>query len=69
VVRVVEIQAAGKTFLLATSRLDLPAEMVGLIYRYRWQIEVFFKWFKMNPGLPPLAGGVPRGVALQLYAL
>jgi hypothetical protein len=39
----VEIQAADKTFLLVTCRLDLPAEIVGLIYRYRWQIEIFFR--------------------------
>ena len=25
---------------------DLPADMVGLLYRYRWQVELFFKWFK-----------------------
>ena len=67
VVRVVEIQAAGKTFLLVTSRLDLPAEMVGLIYRYRWQIEVFFKWFKMILGCRHWLAESPRGVALQLY--
>jgi hypothetical protein len=67
VVRVVEIQAAGKTFLLVTSRQDLPAEMVGLIYRYRWQIEVFFKWFKMILGCRHWLAESPRGVALQLY--
>lgn len=66
-VRVVEIQAAGKTFLLVTSRLDLPAEIVGLIYRYRWQIELFFKWFKMILGCRHWLAESPRGVALQLY--
>jgi len=67
VVRVVEIQAAGKTFLLVTSREDLPAEIVGLIYRYRWQIELFFKWFKMILGCRHWLAESPRGVALQLY--
>lgn len=67
VVRVVGIQAAGKTFLLVTSREDLPAEMVGLIYRYRWQIELFFKWFKMILGCRHWLAESPRGVALQLY--
>lgn len=67
VVRVVEIQAAGKTFLLVTSREDLPAEIVGLIYRYRWQIELFFKWFKMILGCRHWLAESPRGVAHQLY--
>jgi hypothetical protein len=67
VIRVVEIQAAGKTFLLVTSREDLPAEMVGLIYRYRWQIELFFKWFKMILGCRHWLAESSRGVAIQLY--
>jgi len=32
--------------LLVTDQLDLDAELIGLLYRYRWQIELFFRWFK-----------------------
>jgi Transposase DDE domain len=32
--------------VLCTNRLDLPAEMVALAYKYRWVIELFFRWFK-----------------------
>jgi hypothetical protein len=32
--------------LLATNILDLPAWIIALIYRYRWTIEVFFRFFK-----------------------
>jgi len=67
VVRVVEIHAAGKIFVLVTSREDLPAEIVGLIYRYRWQIELFFKWFKMILGCRHWLAESSRGVAIQLY--
>ena len=67
VVRVVELQAAGKEFVLITSREDLPAEIVGLIYRYRWQIELFFKWFKMILGCRHWLAESSRGVAIQLY--
>jgi DDE family transposase len=67
VVRVVEIHAAGKIFVLVTSREDLPAEIVGLIYRYRWQIELFFKWFKMILGCRHWLAESSRGVASQLY--
>jgi hypothetical protein len=67
VVRVVEIHAAGKIFVLVTSRQDLPAEIVGLVYRYRWQIELFFKWFKMILGCRHWLAESPRGVAIQLY--
>ena len=68
VVRVVVVQAASKTLVLVTSRLDLPAELIGLIYRYRWQIELFFKWFKMILGCRHWLAESPRGVAIQLYS-
>jgi hypothetical protein len=32
--------------LLMTDQLDLPAEAVALLYRWRWMIELFFRWLK-----------------------
>ena len=32
--------------LLATDLLDVDVELVAEIYRSRWQIELFFRWFK-----------------------
>ena len=67
ILRIVEIHSPGKVFLLATTRQDLPAHLIGLIYRYRWQIELFFKWFKtMLPCRHWLAES-PAGVAVQIY--
>jgi len=68
VVRVVEIHTAGKVLILISNRQDLPAEIIGLIYHYRWQIELFFKWFKMILGHRHWLAESPRGVALQLYS-
>jgi hypothetical protein len=34
------------TLVLATNLLDVPAEIIALIYQYRWSIEVFFRFFK-----------------------
>lgn len=31
---------------LLTDLTDLPAWVIGLIYRHRWQIELFFRWLK-----------------------
>jgi len=67
--RVVQIESGGKTFLLATNRRDLPAHVIGLIYRYRWQIELFFKWVKtMLPCRHWLAES-PEGASIQLYCV
>ena len=37
---------APETMLICTDRLDLPADVIALIYWYRWQIEIFFRFFK-----------------------
>ena len=34
------------TLLLMTDLLDLDVSLVALLYHYRWQIELFFRWFK-----------------------
>ena len=31
---------------IATNLLDVPAEIIALIYQYRWTIEIFFRFFK-----------------------
>jgi hypothetical protein len=55
------------TFLLATDRMDLSAEMIALIYRYRWQIELFFRWFKCVLGCKHLLAHSENGVTIQVY--
>ncbi|MBK9012874.1 MAG: transposase [Saprospiraceae bacterium] len=37
-----------------TNILDLPAEMVGAVYRHRLQIEVFFRFLKQEVNLTTL---------------
>jgi IS4 transposase len=55
------------TFLLATNRMDLPAEAIALIYRYRWQIELFFRWLKCILGCRHLLAHSQNGVTIQVY--
>jgi hypothetical protein len=67
--RVIEVHAEGKVLLLATTRLDLPAHLIALIYRYRWQIELFFKWFKTMLPCRHWIAESPPGVAIQVYTV
>jgi len=53
--------------LLVTDRMDLSAEVIALIYRYRWQIELFFRWFKCILGCTHLLSNSENGVSLQVY--
>jgi hypothetical protein len=53
---------------LVSDRLDLSAELVGLAYRYRWSVELFFRWLKCILGCRHLLSHSRGGVALQVYA-
>jgi hypothetical protein len=56
------------TMLIATNRTDLPADVIALIYQYRWQIEIFFRYFKHMLGCRHLLSYCDNGVELQTYA-
>lgn len=60
----------GKTseLWLITDRLDLAADLVAIAYRYRWTIELFFRWLKCVLGARHLVSHQENGVALQMYA-
>jgi len=70
--RIVEVYTTddqGKpiVLLLASNRLDLDAELVALGYRYRWAIELFFRWFKCILGCKHLLSTSQNGVTIQVY--
>jgi hypothetical protein len=58
----------GDTILLVTDRLDLPVDVVGLIYRHRWQVEIFFRFFKHVLGCRHLLSYCDNGIELETYA-
>ncbi len=53
--------------LLATDQLDLPADLVADLYRYRWQIELFFRWFKTILRADRLLSLSHNGLTLVIY--
>lgn len=65
--RLVRVEADGHTFLLFTNLEDLEAELVALIYRYRWQIELFFKWIKCVLDCRHWMAESMEGMTLQIY--
>jgi hypothetical protein len=58
---------SGKLVRLLTNLLDVPARVIGLIYRHRWMIEIFFKWLKCTAKLRHLISQSQNGVTMQLY--
>jgi hypothetical protein len=68
VVRVVDRDGKATELWLITDRLDLDAELVAIAYRYRWSVELFFRWLKCVLGTKHLVSHNENGVALQMYA-
>jgi len=68
--RRVEIHAEGQEepIVLLTNRLDLSAEVVSVIYRHRWQVELFFRWLKCMVNFQHFFSESQAGVTLQVYA-
>ena len=60
-------QGQPEVLLLATDRLTLEAELVALGYRFRWSVELFFRWFKCILGRRHLLAESQNGVTLQVY--
>jgi hypothetical protein len=52
---------------LVTDMLDVPAELLSLIYQLRWMIELFFKMFKHLLGCRHLLSTKQEGVEIQVY--
>jgi len=52
---------------LATNMLDVPAEIIGLIYQQRWSIEIFFRFFKNLLGCRHLLSRSQHGIEIQTY--
>jgi hypothetical protein len=58
----------GDTVLLVTDEMDLPPEVISLIYQHRWLVELFFRAFKHTLGCDHLLSHCQNGIELQMYA-
>ena len=67
--RLVEVKKDGQHLLLITNHAveTVSADLVSLIYRRRWSIELFFRWIKCVLGCRHFLAESPEGVALQIY--
>jgi IS4 transposase len=52
---------------LATNMLDVPADIIALLYHNRWLIEIFFRFFKQILGCRHLVSHSQRGIQIQTY--
>ena len=52
---------------IATNLLDVPTEIIALIYSQRWIIEIFFRFFKQFLGCSHLISHSQNGIEIQVY--
>jgi hypothetical protein len=52
---------------IVTNLMDVPAEVIALLYHYRWTIEIFFRFFKQILGCRHLLSGSRNGIEIQTY--
>ncbi len=67
--RLVIIAIRGETFYLLTNRFNLSTFQIIMLYAYRWQIELFFRFLKRTIGGIHLVKNTQQGVTIQFYVL
>jgi hypothetical protein len=60
-------QGRPEVLLLVTDRMDLDADLIALGYKFRWSVELFFRWFKCILGCQHLLSTSRNGVTIQVY--
>ena len=60
-------QSSDGVLRLATNLLDVPAEIIAIVYHHRWLIEIFFRFFKQILGCRHLLSHSPNGIDIQTY--
>jgi len=67
-VRVVGYTVNNVKYWVATSRHDLTAEQIALIYKLRWDIEIFFGWWKRHLRVYHLIARSEYGLMVQIIS-
>ena len=57
----------GKTFNFLSNNFAIPAQTVADLYRYRWQVELFFKWIKQHLRIKSFFGTSENAVKSQIW--
>lgn len=56
------------TLILLTNNFEFTAEQIAMLYKNRWQIELFFKWIKPHLKIKSFWGTSQNSVRIQIYS-
>ncbi len=57
----------GRAFIFLTNQFTLPASTIAELYRYRWRVEIFFKWVKQHLRIKSFYGTSENAVKTQIW--
>jgi len=57
----------NRTFVFLTNNMSLTAQDIALLYKNRWQVELFFKWIKQHLKIKTFWGNSENAVRIQIY--
>ena len=56
-----------KRFVFLTNNFKLSSWTIARLYKFRWQIELFFKWIKQHLRIKAFYGTTPNAVKTQVW--
>ena len=57
-----------RTFTYLTNNFGISAGYIALLYKNRWQVELFFKWIKQHLHVESFWGVTENAVRIQIYS-
>ncbi|MBC8199374.1 MAG: transposase [Desulfobacterales bacterium] len=57
----------GRSLNFFTNQFSFPALTIAELYRYRWQVEIFFKWIKQHLRIKAFYGTTENAVKTQIW--
>ncbi len=67
--RCIQFKTRKTTFILLTERFDLTIFDRFRLYAFRWQVELFFRYFKRTLGVIHLLHQSANGLTIQFYVV
>ena len=58
----------GKTLMFLSNNFVLPAMTIAKLYKYRWKVELFFKWIKQHLRIKAFFGETENAVKTQIWS-
>ena len=57
----------GQSLIFLTNHFVLPVLTIALLYKSRWQVELFFKWIKQQLRIKAFYGTSENAVKTQIW--